>query len=84
LIKIYTLIEFAFFKDVSVFAELKRRSNLRETKKEKDKAAANKRKSAAAPSTASKRRQSSQETPKGAKGEDDVDEVRTAVDPVIT
>ena len=56
---------------------------MRETKKEKDKAAANKRKSAAAPSTASKRRQSSQETPKGAKGEDDVDEVRTVFNIVI-
>ncbi len=56
---------------------------MRETKKEKDKAAANKRKSAAAPSTASKRRQSSQETPKGVKGEDDVDEVRLFVGALV-
>jgi hypothetical protein len=74
--------QFFCFQDVSVFSELKRRSQLRETKKEKDKVLAAKKKSSTStsnkpPSSASRKRLTPTETPRGqGQGSDDVDEVR--------
>ena len=71
---------FLSIQDVSVLSELKRRSQLREMKKEKDKELAAKAKKSSSnklPSSASRKRLTPTETPKGQGGSDDVDEVRT-------
>ena len=66
-----------FSQDFSVFSELKRRSQLRDAKKEKDKSK-KKRASMAAPQSSALRKRknnAANETPAGQQGSDDVDEV---------
>jgi hypothetical protein len=66
-----------FPQDVSVFSELKRRSQLREAKKEKEKNKKQKSTTAIPQSSASRKRRNNTvaETPSGQQGSDDVDDV---------